>query len=63
MSACEWCWAEAARRALLTGGSTADHYSNVLAEQQALGPHALCPEIRREEGPAAIAALREGRDA
>ena len=50
MSACEWCWAEASRRAMLTGGSTADHYSNVLAEQQAMGSHALCPEVRREEG-------------
>ena len=49
MSACEWCWAEASRRAALTGGSTVDHYSNVLAEQQVLGSRALCPEVRREE--------------
>ena len=49
MSVCEWCWAEAARRAMLIGGSIPDHYSNVLAEQQAMGSHALCPEVRREK--------------
>ena len=59
MSACEWCWAEASRRAMLMGGSTGDHYSNVLAEQQEMGPSALCPEVRREGGTTMLARVKE----
>lgn len=32
MSACEDCWTEASRRALMRGGSIVDHYPQVLAE-------------------------------
>ena len=50
MSACEWCWAEASRLAMFMGGSPSDHYFKVLVEQQEMGSHALCPEVRRGEG-------------
>lgn len=46
MSACETCWAEASRRALLRGGSTADRYREVLAEQERMGREATCREAR-----------------
>lgn len=32
MGACEPCWAEASRRALLRGGVASDYYREVLAE-------------------------------
>lgn len=35
MSACEECWTEAARRALMLGGSTPDRYREVCAEAAA----------------------------
>jgi len=44
MSACEWCWREASRRAGLLGGSTADRYIEVLDEQQ---KNPTCPELLR----------------
>lgn len=46
MSACEWCWTRASHLALLSGHATADLYHDVLAQQDALGPHADCPEVR-----------------
>lgn len=46
MSACEWCWTQANRRMLLLGGSVADHYGAVLAEQTAMGLDASCPTAR-----------------
>ena len=39
MSACDKCWGEAFTRSLLRGGSTADHYRDVLAEHEARGDH------------------------
>jgi hypothetical protein len=32
MSACEVCWTEASRQALMLGGSTVDRYRKLLAE-------------------------------
>lgn len=47
MSACEWCWTQARNRAVMHGGSTADHYRNVLEEQERMGPLADCPSMWR----------------
>ncbi len=47
MSACEWCWGEAQRRVGLCGGSVADRYMEILAEQDAKGAMvADCPGVR-----------------
>lgn len=32
MTACEQCWTEASRRALILGGHVADHYRDLLAD-------------------------------
>lgn len=45
MSACEWCWAEAQRRVMFSGGSVTDRYYAVMKEQEAAGDHALCPGV------------------
>lgn len=46
MSACEWCWSQAQRRAMLCGGSVADRYREILAEQDSMGALADCPDRR-----------------
>lgn len=51
MSACEWCWAMASKRAIMRGGATGDHYQDVLTEQERLGPQADCPVVRDSERP------------
>jgi hypothetical protein len=51
MSACEWCWRQAQRRALLCGGSVADRYRDIIAEQEAMGALADCPSMRASQDP------------
>jgi hypothetical protein len=46
VSACEWCWSQAQRRAMLCGGSVADRYREILAEQDSMGALADCPDRR-----------------
>jgi len=46
MSACEWCWTRASSRAVMRGGSTADHYRDVIEEHERMGPLADCPQVR-----------------
>ena len=48
MSACEWCWSAASKRAMLCGGNVTDRYHEMLEEQNNLGPHADCPEARAD---------------
>lgn len=43
---CEWCWAQAQRRARLRGGAGADRYREVMREQAAEGARAECPVVR-----------------
>lgn len=45
MSACEVCWAEASRKALMLGGSTVEHYQRELE----LHPEHATPTPDREE--------------
>ena len=43
MGACERCWEEASGRTLLFGGSTVEHYNEILSEQQ---ENPTCPKAR-----------------
>lgn len=48
MSACETCWRAASFRAHVMGGTTAQRYREILAEQE---QHPTCPEWKREAEP------------
>lgn len=42
---CDWCWARAYARAFGDTRSQAEHYRDVLAEQDARGIDADCPTV------------------
>ena len=47
MSACEWCWQQALLRATAhPEKNPAEHYSDIVQQQERLGTRADCPEMR-----------------
>ena len=49
MPACEWCWSRAYMREMGdTSKSQAEHYTDLLAEQDAKGGDADCPVMQEE---------------